>query len=487
MVRVVAAASGTFYGVTMKAGDIYTVAGTGSFGLSGDGGPATSAALESPQATAVDRSGNLLIADFDTNRVRLVPSRSGWFYRQAVKAGHIYTIASNGTGGFRGDGYLATSAWLLSPVGLAIDPAGGVLIDDSGNNRIREVAGYAGSLRTRGPVTPRVAGPGGTCPWRDGSGDRNLPRQPVIRWLTGQAGDFRMRRSSAPGLTLALALGLPLAVTTATGAGAATAAAATTAPAVAFSPAAAPDHGWGRPGAAYAPYFETWTKDQLPAVARASGARDLTLAFLQTPKRGSCSVTWNGDAKQPVRPGGRYTGQIRKLRAMGGHVIPSFGGYSADQDGTEIADSCRSVPRIARAYESVVTTYGVTRLDMDVEANSLTRGRDRAAQRALRLLQDWAARTHHRVRITFTLGVEPWGLPANCLAVLKSAVSRGVRFTVNIMAFDYYIKASKTGMRWARRRSRPCTARTASSGGSTGAQPAAAVGPGGHHAAARHR
>ena len=107
-----------------------------------------------------------------------------------------------------------------------------------------------------------------------------------------------MRRSSVPlGLVLALVLGLPLA---------------------AISPAAAASHGWGRPAPAYAPYFETWTKDQLPAVARTSGARDLTLAFLQTPKRGSCSVTWNGDAKQPVRPGGRYTGQIRTLRAMGG-------------------------------------------------------------------------------------------------------------------------------------------------------------------------
>ena len=141
VVRVVAAASGTFYGVAMKAGDIYTVAGTGNFGLSGNGGPATSADLESPQATAVDSSGNLLIADYDTNRVRLVPSHSGTFYGQAVKAGHIYTMAGNGTGGFRGDGCRATSAWLLSPVGLAIDPAGDVLIDDFGNQRIREVAG----------------------------------------------------------------------------------------------------------------------------------------------------------------------------------------------------------------------------------------------------------------------------------------------------------------------------------------------------------
>ena len=210
--------------------------------------------------------------------------------------------------------------------------------------------------------------------------------------------------------------------------------------------AATTHHGrFARP--VYAPYFETWTKDRLPSVARASGARYLTLAFLQTPKRGSCSVAWNGNRHQVVKPGGRYVGQIARLRAMGGDVVPSFGGYSADQDGTEIADSCTSVPKIAKAYESVVTTYRVTRLDMDVEANSLNNAAGIARRsQALRLLQEWAARTHHRLQIIFTLGVEPWGLPANCLAVLKSAVAYGVRFTVNIMAFDYYIKASKTGL-----------------------------------------
>ncbi len=218
--------------------------------------------------------------------------------------------------------------------------------------------------------------------------------------------------------------------------------------AVAMTAATASPQGIGHQrGFRYAPYFETWTTNTLPGVARASGARDLTLAFLQTPKKGSCSVAWNGIAKDTVRPGGRYTAQIKTLRAMSGHAIPSFGGYSADQGGTEIADSCASVPRIAQAYESVVTTYGVTRLDMDVEANSLNKPAGIARRSAaLRLLQDWAARTHRRVQITFTLGVEPWGLPASCLAVLKSAVAHGVRFTVNIMAFDYYIKASKTGI-----------------------------------------
>src|SRR5260370_161437 len=62
------------------------------------------------------------------------------------------------------------------------------------------------------------------------------------------------------------------------------------------------------------------------------------------------------------------------------------------------------------------------------------------------MVQEWAAKTHRTVQIVFTIGVEPSGLPGNCFNVLKSAVAHGVRFTVNIMAFDYYIEASKTGI-----------------------------------------
>ena len=236
----------------------------------------------------------------------------------------------------------------------------------------------------------------------------------------------------------ALALGLSVPLTVALGAGPAVAAAHD-------APAAAARH--LIPRYVYAPYFETWTRNNIPAVARKSGARYLTLAFLQTPKKGSCTVAWNGDPRQVVKPGGRYVHQVRELRAMGGDVVPSFGGYSADHAGTEIADSCTSVPKIAKAYESVVTTYGVTRLDMDVEARSLSNkaGIERRSE-AIALLQKWAARTHRTVQIVFTIGVEPWGLPGNCFAVLKSAAAHGVRFTVNIMTFDYYIKASRTGI-----------------------------------------
>jgi hypothetical protein len=70
-VRVAAGTSGTFYGVTMTAGNIYTVAGTGSAGLSGDGGPGTGAQLSWPSSVASD-GGNLLIVDSFNERIRLL-------------------------------------------------------------------------------------------------------------------------------------------------------------------------------------------------------------------------------------------------------------------------------------------------------------------------------------------------------------------------------------------------------------------------------
>src|SRR5437764_7027640 len=141
------------------------------------------------------------------------------------------------------------------------------------------------------------------------------------------------------------------------------------------------------PAHVFAPYFETWTTNRLIRVAGRSGARDFTLAFIQTPRRGSCTPTWNGDPAEPTAAG-RYLPGLAALRREGGDVIPSFGGYSADHALTEVADSCRSVSRLARAYESVVRTYGATRLDMDVEDRSLAHaaGIDRR-NRVLRLVE----------------------------------------------------------------------------------------------------
>jgi hypothetical protein len=145
-VRVVAASTGTFYGRAMIAGDIYVVAGDGTAGFAGDGGPATAAELYWPSGVGIDRAGNLLISDSSTERVRVVAERTGTFYGRAMTAGDIYTIAGNGREGFSGDGGPATSAELHAPYGVAEDANGNLVFADDGNNRVRVVASSTGTF-----------------------------------------------------------------------------------------------------------------------------------------------------------------------------------------------------------------------------------------------------------------------------------------------------------------------------------------------------
>jgi hypothetical protein len=84
-IRVVAATTGTFYGKAMTAGDIYTIAGTGTAGFSGDGGPAITAELNIPDAVTVDSADNVLIVDGFNNRIRVVAATTGTFYGQSIK------------------------------------------------------------------------------------------------------------------------------------------------------------------------------------------------------------------------------------------------------------------------------------------------------------------------------------------------------------------------------------------------------------------
>src|SRR5437762_10671456 len=83
------------------------------------------------------------------------------------------------------------------------------------------------------------------------------------------------------------------------------------------------------PAHAYAPYFETWTTDSITTTAQQSGARYFTLAFLETLSKTSCTLAWNGTSSQSVASG-RYLSDIASLRPLGGDVLPSFGGWSAD-------------------------------------------------------------------------------------------------------------------------------------------------------------
>ncbi|GAA2247369.1 glycosyl hydrolase family 18 protein [Kitasatospora cystarginea] len=206
----------------------------------------------------------------------------------------------------------------------------------------------------------------------------------------------------------------------------------------AATPAATP-----LPQHVFAPYFEAWTGDSPAKLASQSGAKYLTMAFIQAAGKGSCIPYWNGDTSMPIASA-QFGADIAAIRAAGGDVIPSFGGYTADNTGTEIADSCTDVNAVAGAFESVITAYGVSRIDLDIEDNSLTdtAGIDRR-NKAVKLVEDWAASNGRSIQFSYTVPTTTGGLAASGLNVLRNAVQNNARIdVVNIMTFDYYDNAS---------------------------------------------
>jgi hypothetical protein len=180
------------------AGIISTVAGDGTAGFSGDGGPATSAKINAPWGIGVDAAGNVYFVDYANSRVRkvntagIISSVAGGGYvfpgdggpatsahlpyitemtvdsagniyisepdnfhsvRKVNTAGIISTVAGSGTAGFSGDGGPATSAKLSFPEGLALDSAGNLFIADANNHRIRRVSGLSGTAPVGWTIT----------------------------------------------------------------------------------------------------------------------------------------------------------------------------------------------------------------------------------------------------------------------------------------------------------------------------------------------
>ncbi len=138
-------------------GIITTFAGVGSPGFSGDGGPATSAAIDLNRGITVDAAGNLYIADSRNHRIRKVDTH-----------GIITTVAGSGSfgfadpGGFSGDGGPATSARLSFPNDVVVDPAGNLFIADRENHRVRMVDPITGIITTVvGTGVPGFGGDGG--------------------------------------------------------------------------------------------------------------------------------------------------------------------------------------------------------------------------------------------------------------------------------------------------------------------------------------
>jgi hypothetical protein len=240
---------------------------------------------------------------------------------------------------------------------------------------------------------------------------------------------------------------IPLALATLAVAGAGTAAVTGAASATTTSTAKAAHASWGAralPAHVYSPYFESWdsTDGSLAQLSHESGAKYVALAFLQTDQAGSCTTYWNGSTSTPISAtvAGSFGADIAAIQRAGGQVIPSFGGYTADTTTTELADSCTSVASIAKVYESLVTTYHITRIDLDVEADSVnnTAGIERRNQ-AIAQAEAWG-RVHHKlIQFVYTLPTFPTGLPAAELGVLQNAVAEHAKISVvNLEAFDYY-------------------------------------------------
>lgn len=133
--------------VNVSTGNISTIAGTPlSYGYSGDGGPATSALLDGPMGVAIDKNGNLFIADSQNGLIRMVACATEASTGDPCTpnpyqtAGYIYTVAGTGTYPYNGDNQAATNANLYWPDGVTTDAAGNLYIADTVDSLIRRVA-----------------------------------------------------------------------------------------------------------------------------------------------------------------------------------------------------------------------------------------------------------------------------------------------------------------------------------------------------------
>lgn len=182
-----------------------------------------------------------------------------------------------------------------------------------------------------------------------------------------------------------------------------------------------------------APYVDlgAYPTPSLTQLAAASGLKQFTLAFVINGS-GPCTASWFG-AYDPVT--GWDKADIDAFRADGGDVRVSFGGAN----GTELAQSCTSVSALAAQYQQVVDTYGLDRIDFDIEGAAVT---DHASidRRSAALAQVQAAQRAKGLdlRVSLTLPVLPTGLTADGVYVLQSAKNAGLAVsTVNVMAMDF--------------------------------------------------
>ena len=182
-------------------GTITTVAGTGQQGFSGDNGPATAAQLASPNALAFDATGALLLCDSANHRIRRISAGGN-----VTASGIITTLAGTGVQGFAGDNGPALAAQLDTPSGLAV-ANGTVYVADTHNHRVRAI-NAAGMITTvAGTGQPGFSGDNGPATAAQLDSPRGLAITPGGALLIADANNQRLRSVSSAGLITTLAGG----------------------------------------------------------------------------------------------------------------------------------------------------------------------------------------------------------------------------------------------------------------------------------------
>ena len=175
-------------------GTITAAAGTGSHGFRGDGGPATAARLRFPHGAAVDRSGNLYIADTRNHRIRKVDAD-----------GTITTVAGTGTDGFGGDSGPASAAQLNRPAGVAVDGSGNLFIADTNNHRIRKVDADGTIITVAGTRGQGFSGDGGPATAAQLNGPNGVAVDGSGNLYIADTNNHRIRKVNAGGMITTVA------------------------------------------------------------------------------------------------------------------------------------------------------------------------------------------------------------------------------------------------------------------------------------------
>jgi uncharacterized protein YjdB len=175
-------------------GVITTVAGNGTIGYSGDGGPATNATMSHPSGIVLDAAGNLYFTDFNNHVVRRVST-----------SGVITRVAGNLANGYAGDGGAATSARLFYPSGLTIDGAGNLFIADNANNVVRKVTPDGIISTFAGTNIPGYTGDGGVATSARLNSPKNVHADGTGNLYISDWGNQVVRKVDAAGIITTIA------------------------------------------------------------------------------------------------------------------------------------------------------------------------------------------------------------------------------------------------------------------------------------------